>query len=139
MHVPVAGHVELLPILVLLDSLHHTPIRYTHGLDQSVEVLEIEMTVRAAVRLPSAGRVLREDLLTAERAVTSSSAIRVPADISVGVADVVLVVFVELIIGYLVEAAAPEHEALLQVETQALQEQCVLQTTVVFEMSVSAE
>lgn len=97
------------------------------------------MPIRAAVCLAGPWRVFRKDLLAAKGAVATASSVRVATDISVRVANVVPVFLVECVVRDLVEAAPPEHERLLEVESDALQEQRVLKTTVVFEVGIAAK
>lgn len=67
--------------------------------------------------------MLRKNLLTAEGTIATTSPVRVAAHITVNVADVVPVLLVERVVSDFVEAASPEHEALLQVEADALEEE----------------
>jgi hypothetical protein len=106
---PIAGHVVLLVILVLFDALERRSIRDTHSLHQCSEVFHIEVPVRAPVSFSWAGRMLCENLLAAEWAVTTATAIRVTTNVAVHVADIVLVLFVELVIINLVETSPPEE------------------------------
>lgn len=121
-NVPVASHVKLLLVLVLLDALEDGSVRHTHGLDQSRQVLHVEMSVGTSVGLPGAGRVFRQDLLTAVGAVAAASAIRVAAHLPVCVAHIIPVFLVELVVGDLVKGTPPEHQALFEIQADALEE-----------------
>lgn len=80
------------------------------------------MPVRAAVSFTRPRGVLSKNLLTAERAVAAASSIRIAANFTVSVANVVSVFFVESVICDLVEATPPKHETLFQVQTNAFEE-----------------
>lgn len=83
--------------------------------------------------------MLCQNLLAAKGAVAASSPVRVAAHVAVRVTHIVSVVLVELVVGDFVERAAPEHEALLEIQADALEEQRVLQTSEVLEVSVPPE
>lgn len=123
---PIACHVVFQIVLVFLDTLQHRPIIDTHRLHQCIQIFQIKVPVRASMRLTRAGGVLRQNLLAAKRAVPATTAVRVAADIAVRMAHIVTVLLVERVVGDLVEAAAPKSERLLQVQTDALEEQRVL-------------
>lgn len=129
----------LLIILILLHTLQDRPVRHPHRLHQRRQILHVEVSVRTAVRVPRAGRVLRQNLLTAVGAVAAAASVRVAAHVAVRVAHIVPVVLVELVVCDFVERAAPEHEALFEVEPYALEEERVLQTAEVLEVGVAAE
>lgn len=129
----------LLSVLVLLDALQHGSVRNTHRLHQRRQILQVEVSVRAAVRLPRPRGVLCQNLLAAKGAVAASSPVRVAAHVAVRVTHIVSVVLVELVVGDFVERAAPEHEALLEIQADAFKEQRVLQASKVLEVSVSPE
>lgn len=97
------------------------------------------MPVRTPVGLARPRRMLGQNLLTAKRTVATASPVRVAADVAVCVPDVVPVLLVERVVRHLVEGAAPEGEALLQVQADALEEERVLQTAVVLEVSVATQ
>jgi hypothetical protein len=80
--------------------------------------------------------VLCKDLLTTERAITTSSAIWIATHIAVYMADVVSVFLVERLVIDLAEAAPPEDQTLLEVESNALEEQGVLQSAEMLEMGI---
>lgn len=130
---------KLLVFFILLDSVQSGPVAYAHGLYQRREVLEVKVAVGAAVGLAWAGRVLGQDLLAAEWAVAAATAVRVASDVAVDVAHVVAVFLVESVVGDVAEALAPEDQALLEVQADALEEQSVLQAAVVFEVGIAAE
>ena len=54
-------------------------------------------------------------------------------------ADVVAVFLVELVIGVVFEALAPEEDAVFQGQADALEEERILQAAKVFEVGVFAE
>jgi hypothetical protein len=70
------------------------------------------MTIRTSVSLARTGRMLSEDLLATERAVSSTTAVGISTDITIGVSDIVLVLLVEGVVCHSVEALSPEHQAL---------------------------
>lgn len=113
---------KLLIFFILLDSVQSGPVAHAHGLYQRREVLEVKVAVGAAVGLAWAGRVLGQDLLTAEWAVAAATAVRVASDVAVDVAHVVAVFLVESVVGDVAEALAPEDQALLEVQADALEE-----------------
>jgi len=128
--------VKLLVVLVLLDALQYGPVGDTGRLQEGREVIHAEVPVRAAVGLARAGRVLGEDLLAAVGAVAAAAAIGVASDVAVDVPHVVAVLLVEGVVGDLAESLSPKDETLLQVEPDALEEECVLQPPVVLEVGV---
>lgn len=91
------------------------------------------------MRLSSARRMLSQNLLTTERAVASTSPIRIAAYITINVTYVVPVLLVERVVINFMEALSPEDKTFLEVQTDALQEQAVLQTAKMLEMSIAAE
>ena len=54
-------------------------------------------------------------------------------------ADVVLVFFVEFVVGFFGEAGAPETDTFVETEADAFEEKSVLQAAKVFEVGVTAE
>lgn len=137
--VPIAGHVVLLMVLVLLNPLKSSSIGNAHGLHKSCQILHVEVPVRASMCLSRTRRMLGENLLTAHWAVATAATIRVTSNITVRVADVVLVLLVELVVVDLVEAPPPEEQTLLQIETNTLEEEGVLEASVVLEVRVATE
>lgn len=103
LNLPVARHVEFLLVLVLLYTLQDTPFAHTHCLHQCRQILQVEVSVRAAVRLARSWWMLCENLLATERAVPVTAAVGIPTNVAVRVSHVVTVVFVELIICDFVE------------------------------------
>lgn len=130
---------KFLLFLVLFYTPNGTTVIDAHSFHQLRQVLETEVPVRATVCLTRSRWVLCEDLLTAEWAVPVAAPVRVPANIAIGVPDVVPVVFVELIIRNLVEGLPPKRQTLLQIQSNTLQEQRVLQATKVLEVGVATE
>lgn len=53
--------------------------------------------------------------------------------------DVVLVFFVEFVVGFFGEAGAPETDTFVETEADAFEEKSVLQAAKVFEMGVAPE
>lgn len=117
---PVARHVVLLPVPVLLDPLQHPLVRDPHPLQQPRQVVHVKVPIRAPVRLPRPRRVLREDFLAAVRAIPPAPPIRIAAHIPVRVPHIIPVLLVERIVRNLPEPRPPEDEALLQAEPHAL-------------------
>lgn len=115
MNVPVACHVELLLVFILLHTLKNRAIADTHGLYERRKILHVEMSVRASMGLTRARRVLSENLLTTERTVTTSPAVSVTTNITVYVTNIVTVLLVELVVCNFMEALSPKHKTLLQV------------------------
>lgn len=91
------------------------------------------------MRLPAPRGVFGQDLLAAEGGVPSAPADRVAADVPVRVPDVVPVFLVEGVVGHELERLAPEDQAVVEAEPDALQEEGVLQTAVVFEVRIPSE
>ena len=116
----------LLLVLIILDTLNHGSIIHAHALHQRCEVLHAKVPVRASVSLAGAWRVLCENLLATEGAVAASPPVGITTNVAICVTNIVPVVLVEGIVGNLVEAASPEHERLLQIETNVLEEEAVL-------------
>jgi hypothetical protein len=83
--------------------------------------------------------MLGQNLLAAVGAVAAAAAVGVAADVAVDVAHVVAVLLVEGVVGDLAERGPPEDEALLQVESDALEEERVLQPPEVLEVCVAPE
>lgn len=83
--------------------------------------------------------MFRQNLLTRERTITVSPTITIAADITIDVTDVVAVFLVELVVGDFVEGLAPEEKAFFEVETDAFEEEGVLEAAEVFEVRVAAE
>lgn len=100
---PIASHVELLLVLVLLHTLKDAPLTHTHSLHQGCQILQIEVPVRTAVRFARSRWVFRQNLLAAEWTVTIATPIRIPANVTIGVSHIVPVILVELFIRNLVE------------------------------------
>lgn len=97
------------------------------------------MPVRAAVSLTRTRGVLSKNFLTAERTIAAASSVRISTNVAVRVADVVSVFFVERVICDLVEATPPKHETFFQVQTNTLEEQSVLETTVMLQVSIATQ
>lgn len=76
--------------------------------------------------LPRPRRVFGQDLLATERAVSVPPSVRIAANISVYVADVVSILLVEGIVCDLAEALSPEDQAFFEVKSDALQKERVL-------------
>jgi hypothetical protein len=108
-------------------------------LEECREVLNAEMPVWASMCLAGARLVLHEDLLAAVWTVSVSSSVAISAYIAVGVSHVIPVLFVEYIVGNFRERASPEEQALLERESDAFQEESVLEPPIMLQMSVSAE
>lgn len=117
---------ELLLLFVFSYPVQNRTVVDTDLLQQRRQVLQVEVAVRAPMRLTGTRRVFCQDLLTAERTVTAASPVGVAAHIAIDVPDVVPVLLVEGIIGNLVEGRAPEHQTLLERKADTLQEERVL-------------
>ncbi len=91
------------------------------------------------MRLARPRRMFRQDLLARVGGVPPSAPVGVAADVAVGVADVVAVLLVEGVVGDEAEGGAPEAEALVEREADALEEEGVLQAAKVLEVGVGAQ
>lgn len=91
------------------------------------------------MRLARAGRMFGQDLLARERRVPPPATRRVPAHVAVRVPDVVAVFLVEGVVGVIFEALAPEVDAVVEGETEAFEEEGVLQAAEVLEVRVLAQ
>lgn len=127
------------PIHILLYPPQHLPIPNPRPLQQRRQILHAEMPIRTAVRLPRAGRMLRQDLLATIRRVAAAPPVRVAADVAVRVPDVVAVFLVEGVVGDEAEGGAPEAQAFVERQADAFEEEGVLQAAEVFEVRVGAE
>ncbi len=97
------------------------------------------MPVWASVCLAWTRGVLGQYLLTGEGRVAAPATVRVTADITVRVPHIVPVFLVESVVRDLVKCGTPKDQALLQVQTEPFEEECVLQSTVMLEMRVSTQ
>lgn len=113
---------EFLAFLVLFDAIQDGSIGDADTLQQRGEVFETEVAVGTPVGLARSRRMFRQDLLARERRVTSSAPVRVATNITVCVPHVISVILVESIICNFMEGASPEDQALLQGQTDPLQE-----------------
>lgn len=71
--------------------------------------------------------------------VAAASSICITTDIAVGVADVVSIFLIELVVRHIVEALPPEHQRLLERQTDAFEEERILQTAKMLEVGVFGE
>jgi hypothetical protein len=115
--------VELLLILILLDTLKNRAIIDAHSLHKCRQILHVEVSVRASMSLTGTRRMFRENLLATKRTVTTSSSVGVTSNITVYVTNIVTILFVKLVICHLVEALSPEHKTLLQIQADTLEEE----------------
>lgn len=81
--------------------------------------------------LARAGERLGEEFLAGVRGVASAAAVGVSADVAVGVSYIILVLFCEFFIRDELEALPPEDYAFLEGESDALEEQRILEASVV--------
>ena len=119
---------------VVAHRLEHVAVVDAHALQHRDEVVRCECAVWAAVRLTGAWEGLGEDLLARVGRVATASAVRVAAYVAVGVANVVAVFFLEFFVRHELEGAPPEDDTFVEAEADSLQEESVLQTTVVLKM-----
>lgn len=109
------------------------------GLKEPNEIVGREMTVRAAMSLADSGVRIIQNLLARVRRVATTSPIDITTDITVRVSDVVLVPRVELVICEALEGLAPEENTFLERQTDSFEKECVLETSVVFQVIVLAQ
>jgi hypothetical protein len=119
---PITRQMELLFLLVLLDSPQYLLVLDTDGLQQTRHVLDREVAVRTPMALARAGGVLGQDLLAAEGAVAVAPPIAVPSHIAIRVADIIPILLVECIVRDLAEALSPEDQAFFEIQTDAFEE-----------------
>lgn len=138
-HVPVARHVEFLVFLIFFHTLQHSPVGNTGRLQQGGQILHVEMSVRAPVRFPRTRRMFSENLLAAVGTIPATPPVGVTSHVAIHVPYVVTVVFVELVVCLVLEGCPPEDKALLEIKTDTLEEETVLETAKVFEMRIAAQ
>lgn len=73
-----------------------------------------------------------EDLLATERTISIAPPIAISPNIPIRMAHIISIFLVERVVCDLVKSLSPEDEAFFEIEPDALQEKCVLQTPVVF-------
>lgn len=132
----VARNMVPLPLYIVAHLVERLPVVHTRLLEQTNQVVWRESAVGAAVRLARSWQRFRRQLLTRVRRVALATPVGVASYIAVGVANVVAVLLVELLVGDELEAAPPEYETFFQVEADAFEEECVLQTSKMFEVRV---
>lgn len=103
------------------------------------KIVDGEMSIWAAMGLTGTRIGIPEDLLARVGRISSSSAVDVAADISVSMADIVLVSRIELVVCKALEGLAPEDDTLLERQSDPLEEERVLKTAVMLEMVVLAQ
>ena len=132
---------NMIPFLlhILFDAPQHLPIVHPRRLQQRREVVDAEMPVRTAMALATSRRMLRQDFLARKGRISAAPPQRVATHVAVRVAHVVAVLFVEGVVGDEAEGAAPEEQAVLKGETQALEEERVLQAAEVLQVAVGAK
>lgn len=135
----IARDVKPLPLHILPNALEDLAIPHAHTLEQPDEAVLAVGAIGAPVVLAGAGEGLGEEFLARVGRVTSAAAVRVAADVAVGVPDIVAVFLVEGVVGDELEAVAPEEEAFVEAEPDALEEEGVLEAGEVFEVVVPAE
>lgn len=131
---PITRDMEPLPLHILLDPSEHIPITHPRRLQQARQVVDAEMAVRTSVRLARAGGMFRQYFLAREGCIPPPAARRVAAHVAVHVPDVVAVLLGELVVGVVLEAGAPEADAVVEGEADALEEEGVLQAAEVLEV-----
>lgn len=135
----VASDVVSLPLYVLLHASQKVPIVDACCLQERQEIVQAEVPVGTAMALARAGRMFCQDLLTREWRVAPAPTDGISANISMCMADVVPVFLVEGLIRDELEGVSPKDEAFLQRKADALEEERVLQSTKVFQMTVLAQ
>ncbi len=80
-----------------------------------------------------------ENLLTAKRTITIPAPIRVATHITIRMTDIIPVFLVKGIVCDFRERRSPEDEAFFEVESDAFEEERVLETAVVLEVCIAAE
>jgi hypothetical protein len=129
--VPIASKMVLHLLFVLLNPSENILILHPYRCQEIGQVLYGEMPIWTAVRLARSRRVFCQDLLAAERAIPVPSPIRITAHIPIRVTYVISVLLVEGVVCDLVESLPPEGEAFFQIESDAFQEERVLQPSIV--------
>ena len=135
---PVASDVIPFPLWshILSHPSEHVSVVDSCGLEQRYEIIRTKMPIRTSMRLAASGRMLGQDLLAREGGVTPASSYRIAADVAIRMAHIVLVLLVEFIVGFLLEACAPEDQAVFEGQANALEKERVLQSAIVFQMVI---
>lgn len=94
----VARNVISLLAHILTYPAENLLVVHAGGLQQPNEVVNREVAVWTSVCLTNAGVVIAQDLLAGVRWVPTAAAVHIAANVTVGVADVVFVLGVELVI-----------------------------------------
>lgn len=119
---------------IFLDCPEHITVVDTYSLEKRKKVVWGKCAVRTAVRLSRSRKRFRQKFLARVGSVTAATTVCIATYVAVGVTDVVLVFFLELLVCYQLEAAPPEHQTLVQAQAYSFQEESVLQTTIMLEM-----
>lgn len=111
----------------------------TGSLKERDEIVDREVAIGATVSLTRSRSIVVEDLLARVRRITPISTVRITTDITVGVANIVSVPGVEFTLGESSESLTPEHNALVEGETDTLQEKGILKTAKMLQVTVFPE
>lgn len=136
---PITRNMIPLPLHILLHPPQHLPVRDARPLQQRRQILPAKMPIWTPMRLPGARLPFRQNFLATIRRIASPPAIAIAPDVAVRVPDVVAILLVEGVVGDEAEGGAPEAQALVERQADALQEEGVLEAAVVFEVGVGAE
>ena len=131
--------VEALLLHILAHPAEHVPVGQARRLQESGQVVDAEMAVRAPVALAASGRVLGQDFLARKRGAAAAAPDCVAAHVAVSVAHVIPIFLVERVIRDQLEALPPEQKTVLHGEPDPLQEERVLQAAEMFQVAVLAE
>ena len=122
----IASNMIALLAHILLDTPENISVVNTATLKYRNKILGCESTVGAAVRLARAWKWLGQELLAGIGRITSSTSVCVASYVTIGMTDVVFVLFLKFVVSHEFERPSPEHKAFVQAEPDSLQKQCIL-------------
>lgn len=135
---PIAGNVVPLSAHVFTHSAQSFLVVNTGGLKKSDQIIDRVMAVWASMGLANADVIVTQDFLARVGWISAAPAINISTNITIRVANVVLVLGVEFIIRLALEGLAPKEDTLLQRQTNTLQEEGVLKSPEVLQVIVLA-
>ena len=135
---PVAGRVVARLLHILPHTAQDLPVIDARRLEHRGQIVNREMPVRTPMSLAHRRSGFTQDLLTAVGTGSAIATVAVTANIAVGMAHVVLVPRVEFLFGESREGLSPKDDAVVQRQTDPLQEQRVLKATKMLQMVIPA-
>ena len=122
----VTGNVVPLLAHVFAHYAENFLVMDTCGLKQANKIVNRIMAIRASMRLANTRVVIAQDLLARVWGIATATTVYITTNITIGMANVVLVLGVEFVVRLAFEGLPPEDDTLLQRETDALQEERIL-------------